>query len=143
MAVLGEGADEGILQEVIGVASVQEVRFEEDGVAEEVGGVCADPAYTEELAIGKTLASVERVARLESEVIMGICGFGVKVDPQCAIRFKVNHGVEERGMGCGNFEGEFNCGMAGIEVVDEGKECHETMLPNEENVVYEPFPQEG
>ena len=46
MAVLGEGADEGILQEVIGVASVQEVRFEEDGVAKEVGGMCADPAYT-------------------------------------------------------------------------------------------------
>ena len=27
VAVLGEGADEGILQEVIGIASVQEVRF--------------------------------------------------------------------------------------------------------------------
>ena len=46
VAVLGEGADEGILQEVIGVASVQEVRFEEDGVAKEVGGMCTDPAYT-------------------------------------------------------------------------------------------------
>ena len=33
--------------------------------------------------------------------------------------------------------------MAGIEVVDEGKEGHEARLPNEENVVYEPFPQEG
>ena len=27
VVVLGEGADEGILQEVIGIASVQEVRF--------------------------------------------------------------------------------------------------------------------
>ena len=37
MAVLGEGADKSILEEVIGVASVQEVGFELDGVAEEVG----------------------------------------------------------------------------------------------------------
>ena len=33
--------------------------------------------------------------------------------------------------------------MAGVEVVDEGKKGHEAMLPYEENVVYEPFPQEG
>ena len=112
-------------------------------MAEEVGGMSADPAYAEELAVGKTLASVERMARLESEVVVGICGFGVEVNPECAVRFKVNHGVEERELGCGDFEGEFNCGMAGIEVVDEGKEGHEAMLPDEENVVYEPFPQEG
>ena len=74
--VLGEGADKSILEEVIGVASVQEVGFELDGVAEEIGCVCADPAYAQELAIGETLASVERVARLESEVVVGICGFG-------------------------------------------------------------------
>ena len=46
-------------------------------MTEEVGGIGADPAYTEELTIGETLASVERVARLKSEVVMGICGFGV------------------------------------------------------------------
>ena len=28
-------------------------------------------------------------------------------------------------------------------MVDEGKESHEAMLPDEEDVVYEPFPQEG
>ena len=28
-------------------------------------------------------------------------------------------------------------------MVDEGKEGHEAMLPDEEYVVYEPFPQEG
>ena len=39
--------------------------------------MCTDPAYTEELTIGETLASVEGVARLESEVVVGICGFGV------------------------------------------------------------------
>ena len=28
-------------------------------------------------------------------------------------------------------------------MVDEGKEGHKAMLPDEEDVVYEPFPQEG
>ena len=50
-------------------------------MTEEVGGIGADPAYTEELTIGETLASVERVAGLKSEVVMGICGFGIKVNP--------------------------------------------------------------
>ena len=112
-------------------------------MTEEVGGVRADPTYAEELTIGETLASVERVAGLKSEVVMGICGFGVKVNPQCAVKFKVNHGVEEGEMGGGDFEGELDCGMAGIEVVDKGKKGHEAMLPYKENVVYEPFPQEG
>ena len=112
-------------------------------MVEEVGGIGADPAYTEELAVGKTLASMERMAGLKSEVVMRICGFGVEVNPQCAIRFKVNNGVEEREMGGGDFEGELDGGMAGIEVVDEGKEGHEAVLPDEENVVYEPFPQES
>ena len=112
-------------------------------MAEEVGGIGADPAYTEELAVGKTLASMERMAGLKSEEVMGICGFGVEVNPQCAVRFKVNHGVEEREMGGGDFEGELDGGMAGIEVVDEGKEGHEAVLPDEENVIYEPFPQEN
>ena len=112
-------------------------------MTEEVGGIGADPAYTEELTIGETLASVERVAGLKSEVVMGICGFDIKVNPQCSIRFKVNHGVEEGEMGGGDFEGELDCGMAGVEVVDEGKKGHEAMLPYKENVVYEPFPQEG
>ena len=31
--MLGEGADKGILKEVVWVASVKEVGFEEDGVA--------------------------------------------------------------------------------------------------------------
>ena len=83
-------------------------------MTEEVGGIGADPAYMEELTIGETLASVERVARLKSEVVMGICGFGVKVNPQCPIRFKVNHGVEEGEMGGGDFEGELDGGMAGF-----------------------------
>ena len=140
VAVLGEGADEGILQEVVWVASVKEVGFEEDGVAKEVGGVCADSAYAQELAVRETLTSVEGMAGRESETIMGICGFGVEVNPQCAVRFKVNHGVKEGKMGGGYFEGEFDGGMAGVEVVDKGKEGHKAMLPNKEDVVYEPFP---
>ena len=141
--MLSEGADKGILEEVVWVASVKEVGFEEDGVAKEVGGVCADPAYAQELAVRETLTSVEGVAGLESEVIVGICGFGVNVNPQCAVSFRVNHGVKEGEMGGGYFEGEFDGGVAGVEVVDEGKEGHEAMLPNKEDVVYEPFPQEG
>ena len=101
-------------------------------MAEEVGGMGADPAYAEELAVGKTVASMERMAGLKSEVVVGICGFGVEVNPQCAVRFKVNHGVEEREMGCGDFECELDGGMAGIEVVDEGKEGHKAVLPDEE-----------
>ena len=58
-------------------------------MTEEVGGIGADPAYAEELTIGETLASVEGVAGFKSEVVMGICGFGIKVNPQCSIRFKV------------------------------------------------------
>ena len=141
--MLGEGADEGILEEVVWVTSVKEVGFEEDGVAEEVGSVCADSAYARELAVRETLASVKGVAALESEVIVAIRGFGVEVNPQCAVRIKVNHCVEEGEMGGGYFEGEFDGGVAGVEVVDEGKEGHEAMLPNKEDVVYEPFPQEG
>ena len=110
--MLSEGADKSILEEVIGVALVQEVGFELDGVAKEVGCLCADPEYTQELAVGETLASVERVARLESEVIVGICGFGIEVYPQCAIRFQVNHGVKEGEMGSRDFEGEFDGGVA-------------------------------
>ena len=71
------------------------------------------------------------MAGLKSEVVMGICGFGVKVNPQCAVRFKVNYGVEEGEMGGGDFEGELNGGMAGIEEVDKGK-GHEAMLPDKE-----------
>ena len=112
-------------------------------MTEEVGGIGADPAYTEELTVGETLASVEGVAGFKSEVVMGICGFGIKVNPQCSIRFKVNHSVKEGEVGGGDFEGELDCGMAGVEVVDKGKKGHKAMLPYEENVVYEPFPQEG
>ena len=103
-------------------------------MTEEVRGVRADLAYAEELTVGETLASVERVAGLKSEVVMGICAFGVKVNPQCAVRFKVNHGVEEGEMGGGDFEGELDGGVAGIEVVDKGKKSHEAMLPDKENV---------
>ena len=90
-------------------------------MAEEVGGVCADSTYAQELAVWETLTSVEGVAKLESEVIVGIHGFSIKVNPQCAVRFKVNHGVKEGEMGGGDFEGEFDGGVAGIEVVNEGK----------------------
>ena len=55
----------------------------------------------------------------------------------------MNHGVKEGEMGGGNFEGEFDGGVAGVEVVDEGKEGQKAMLPTKEDVVYEPFPQEG
>ena len=44
MAVLGEGAYKCILKEVLGVASVKEVGFELDGVAEEISMVGVDPA---------------------------------------------------------------------------------------------------
>ena len=30
---------------------------------------------------------------------MGICGFGIEVYPQCAFRFKVDHGVKEGEVG--------------------------------------------
>ena len=46
-------------------------------------------------------------------------------------------------MGGGDFDGEFDGGVAGVKVVDEGKEGHKAMLSYEEDVVYEPFPQEG
>ena len=105
--------------------------------------VGADPVGAKELAVRKTLASVERIARLESEVVMGINGFGVEVYLKCAVRFQVNHGVKEGEVRGGNFEGEFYGGVAGIEVVDESKEAHEAMLPDEEYVIYEPFPQKG
>ena len=44
VAVLGEGAYECILKEAIGEASVKEIGFKLDGVAEEFGTVGADPA---------------------------------------------------------------------------------------------------
>ena len=141
--MLGEGADKCILREVIGVASVKEIGFELDGMAEEIGTVGADPTYTQELAIGETLVSVEGVAGLKSEVVVGICGFGVKFYPQCAVRFQVDHGVKEGEVGGRDFEGKFDGGVAGVKVVNEGKEGHEAMLPDEEDVIYEPFPQEG
>ena len=143
MTVLGGGANKCFLKDVIGIASVKEVGFELKGMAEEVRMVGADPTDAKEPAIGETLASVERMARLKSEVVVGISGFGVEVYPEGAIRFPVNHGVKEGKVGGGNFEGEFYGGMAGVEVVDEGKEGHEAMLPDEEDVIYEPFPQEG
>ena len=43
--------------------------------------------------------SVKRVAGLESEVVVGICGFGIEVYPQCSVRFKVDHGVKEGEVG--------------------------------------------
>ena len=136
--VLGEGANKCVLKDVIG-----EVGFKLKSMAEEVRTVGADPTDAKELAIGETLASMEGMARLESEVVMDICGFGLEVYPEGAVRFKVNHGIQEGKVGGGNFEGEFNGGMAGVEVVDEGQEGHEAMLPDEEGVIYEPFPQEG
>ena len=46
LMVLGEGVDKGILQDVVGIASVKEIRFKLEGVAEEVGTMGADPTDT-------------------------------------------------------------------------------------------------
>ena len=53
-------------------------------MAEEIGCVCADPAYVQELAIGETLASVERVARLESKY--SSCHYHTWTHSACAYR---------------------------------------------------------
>ena len=79
--VLGEGANKCVLKDVIGVASVKEVGFLLKDMAEEIGMVGADPADVKELAVGETLASVEGMAGFESEIVVGICGFDIKVYP--------------------------------------------------------------
>ena len=75
----------------------------------------------------------KRVPEIEHDVYPTILNQSIDHDTSCRGACPVFLFVREAPYG----------GVAGVEVVDKGKEGHEAMLPNEEDVVYEPFPQEG